>query len=438
MIELVLAWDAVFNAVSAAAMLAFGVWVLTLTPRTRPMTMLAVFAIATGMWLLPENLTRWTGWERYAIWEPYRAVVWTVGGLAFLGLAHSILQPRDDRTRRLWHLAVGVAVLLPLAFVATLPAVPWASVASELETWQLLSALVANVANLFYYTAFLGLGLVLARRYIHPPGDRAEPARTQAVLVSAALVMWPAMAAGWFLENLADPSFSLLPWQVKWGGLFGGFLLLAGLWLVNARGVPDRSAEGRNIALLTLAMLLLGLVQGVFIDSHFGASDGPVWGVVRLGTLLVLGYAILRHEVLGIEAKFRFGISKTTVAGVFVTVFFIVSEGAQVLFAGVVGSQLLGIIAAGALLFALSPIQKMADRIAEEVVPGGETGRTDAEEIYRRQIEMALADGEITAAEERLLAERAEDLGISHTRELEIREAVGSAAEGEDGKEGGP
>lgn len=83
-----------------------------------------------------------------------------------------------------------------------------------------------------------------------------------------------------------------------------------------------------------------------------------------------------------------------------------------------------GLLAAGLLVFALSPLQRWADRFAAKAVPGGAEAGQAAEARYREVVEMALADGELTREEERRLAEKAESLGLSPTRAFELRESV--------------
>lgn len=424
-IELVLAWDAVFNAVTAAAMVVFGAWVLTITPRTRSTKLLALFAVAYGAIYIPSNLVTWTGWERYLVWNPLRGILYVVAAVGLLGLAREVLQPLGHRTRRLWCFVLaltGAMALVPLALTA---AWGFPTLDPDAGAGVVLSVLAFRIPYHLYLSAFFALPVVLAWVYRHPSAGREDVTRAQAALLSGALVLWPALYGGSRFSWLADPTVVVNNFPIHAALLVAGFVGLAGLWLGNARAVPDRRREASAMALLILGVVLVGMVNAVVLNPHVWPRDGPVWGIARLVSVVAIGYAILRHQVLGIEAKFRGGVSKTAVAGAFIVVFFVVSEGAQVLFADVVGSELLGILAAGALLFGLAPIQRVADHLAEMTVPAGPAGgATHDEQRYRTAVDMALADGEITRSEERRLAELAEDLDLAPTRALELREQV--------------
>lgn len=434
MIEFILRWDAIVNAIGAAAMVALGIWVLTLTPRTRSMTMLATFVIAAGLIYVPVNLVEWDTWALFAVWLPYLAVVATTGGIALLGLIHELVHGAGVRGRHLWWLGLGitgVTLFAPLVVAAAGAFPGWVEFMEaegiRYETWRLLIGLSSEAGLDLFFTAFFALSVVLALLYRSPPEGQEDRTRTQTVIMSAALVLWPAFIAG---ANAAD-----IP-NETWPGdrlqlilSVVGFMTLAGLWLINAHSVPERSTEGRNMALLVLILMLLGMLQVVFIEPLYpGKGVGPVWGILRLVSMVGLAYGILQHQVLGIDAKFRWGVSRTTVAAVFIAVFFIVSEAAQEFFGGFVGSQYLGILAAGALVFALAPLQRMADLLAAKTVPAAQaTASPDLEAQYRTAVRMALADGAITREEERQLAELMEESGLAPTRAFEIREQLESA-----------
>lgn len=88
---------------------------------------------------------------------------------------------------------------------------------------------------------------------------------------------------------------------------------------------------------------------------------------------------------------------------------------------------MVGGITAGLLLFAIAPLQRVADRVATAAMPGvREDGFTPERraEFYRKAVAMALSDGRITREEERHLAAIAEDLALGHTEALRLREEV--------------
>lgn len=79
---------------------------------------------------------------------------------------------------------------------------------------------------------------------------------------------------------------------------------------------------------------------------------------------------------------------------------------------------------AALLVFAISPLQRFADRFAAKAVPGGAEAGAAAEEQFRGLVEATLADGEITPDEERHLRKKAEELGLKATRAYDLRREV--------------
>jgi hypothetical protein len=212
-------------------------------------------------------------------------------------------------------------------------------------------------------------------------------------------------------------------------------LLLAALWLRNAGAARDPDARhARNLAWYVLAVQLVGLVAAIPRVDTPGFASGPQFGISRVVVVLVVAYAVVRHQMLGVDLKVRWGISKTTVAAAFIGAFFVVSEGAAAFFEDRTDSRMLGIAAAGALVFAIAPLQRVADRIAEKAVPVAASSPAPAPApsvapdrallAYRAAVHAALADGRMTPAEEDHLAEVAHQLALSPRDALRIRREV--------------
>ncbi len=198
-------------------------------------------------------------------------------------------------------------------------------------------------------------------------------------------------------------------------------IVLAGLWLERTAHVPE-SARTRAIAAYALAMPLVGLFIQRLEDS-FGA-----YGVTRTVGVLVLAYGILKHDILGIDRKVRWGVSKTTLAGVFVAVFFVAGELAETYFGEVLGAYG-GVLAAGVLIFFLAPLQRLADRVASTAVPhsGAAVSEADKERrrsLYRSTVERFLDDGSIGDQEAQELADLAEELDIGAGTARRIQQEV--------------
>lgn len=168
-----------------------------------------------------------------------------------------------------------------------------------------------------------------------------------------------------------------------------------------------------------------GVIAFVELDSPFD----PVFLAVVSGLALVpafgLGYGVLKYRILELDLKVKRGIKGSTLAGVFVAVFFVVSEAAQVAFAGFAGNEIVGVLAAGALVFVLSPLQRLADKVSDTAMPGVEDTQAHREErkteVYRATLEEVLADGQMSAKDRRVLLSLQESLGLdgNETRRLE-------------------
>jgi hypothetical protein len=280
-----------------------------------------------------------------------------------------------------------------------------------------------------FVIAFAALPVVFAWLYRAVEGELLQKRRLLLTL-SVALALWPAMLGGYGLNQYLFSDLFLHQNYLA----AGLFVLATGvLWLFNI-GVEVRLAKAaRNAALVVFGVLAFGAFDAVILSSAFGYSfnaGGPFFGLARLATVVVLAHAILNQQVLGIDVKLRLAISKSTIAAVFIAVFFIASEAAQQFFGETLGSTYVGIAAAGALVFAMAPLQRAAERLAEKAVPitsnlpGQPSSRTRGnkvnEAIFRDATRLALRDRVLTRAEHATLLRLAESLQISVSRAVTL------------------
>jgi len=201
-------------------------------------------------------------------------------------------------------------------------------------------------------------------------------------------------------------------------------------WLLAATRAPSppllrkgvRRYAGTQALVLATAALTGALMASASSDFRWLVAllDG-FWIVVGLS---LIAYGLLRHHLLGIDVKVRWTISKTTLAGIFVAVFFIASEAAQEFFGATLGGPYVGIVAAGLLVFAISPLSRLADRVAERAVPMAIPTDADSEATFRDAVQYTLRDRRMTQQEEIHLARLAESLRIRAARATEIRHEV--------------
>ena len=144
-------------------------------------------------------------------------------------------------------------------------------------------------------------------------------------------------------------------------------------------------------------------------------------------------YALVRYRLFDAEVKLRFAIKGTSLATVFVATFIVVGKLTEKLAERMFGEEnwVIGAVAAGLLLFLLTPLQNLADRVAHRAVPAKLSHGTAAERLalYKEQLEIAWADGRLTAKERLLFARLQERLGIDAEAALKAEsEVVGTLA----------
>jgi hypothetical protein len=157
--------------------------------------------------------------------------------------------------------------------------------------------------------------------------------------------------------------------------------------------------------------------QGTYAIVDPNASTAP-YLIYALGTLLavpLIAYGILKSQLFDIDLKIQWTIKQSTVAAVFVAVFYLVTEGADRLLEAEFGSWI-GLLASALLLFLISPLQRFAERVAGAVMPN--TSDTPEYAAYRKMqvYEAALADalpGGISDKERALLNHLRDSLAIS-------------------------
>ncbi len=141
--------------------------------------------------------------------------------------------------------------------------------------------------------------------------------------------------------------------------------------------------------------------------------------IYAMGTLLAIplvAYGILRTQLFDIDLRIRWTLKQSTVAAVFVAVFYLVSEGADRLLSTELGN-IAGLLASALVVFFLAPLQRFADRVANAAMPS--TENTPEYIAFRKfqvyesaLIEAGQYDG-ITDRERALLDRLRDSLGIA-------------------------
>lgn len=412
-------WSAasVFGVAGAALIFLFGVLIVRVRPRTRAASWVAGFAVSFGLA---------TGFINLVAASPARGAATDLmaasAGVANVATALCLLAmwiELPGRVRLPWtSYVVPLAVLASGLFLWTFPLlIGWVQ-SSTLSAFP-RTALLYFAGHGLQAGAWWGLLWLLSLRYARADPPQGEP------LLAAALVFYPASDTRYVFAS--DPAIAAFSW-ISLGLAFA----TAAAWLVAGHR-SGRIRPARNVAWLALTVCLVALVEGAMSGAGFGAGIG-LNGIARIATVGLLSYAVVRHHVLGLDVKLRWTLSKSTLAAVFVAVFFVASESAQQFFGDRFESSYLGILAAGALVFALAPLSRVADRLAEKAVPVTVAARPHAsdgdrrEEVFLKAARLALRGG-LSRDEEVHLAELAEELGIGAGRAAAmLREVEGERA----------
>ena len=138
-----------------------------------------------------------------------------------------------------------------------------------------------------------------------------------------------------------------------------------------------------------------------------------------MGTLIavpLIAYGILRGYLFDIDLKVRWTIKQSTIAGIFLSLMFLISEGANEFFEAEIGG-FAGLLAAAVVVFFLNPLQQFADRMASRAMPNTQNTPEYVAfrklQVYENALAEALQDGNISAKEARLLNHLRESLDIN-------------------------
>jgi len=155
-----------------------------------------------------------------------------------------------------------------------------------------------------------------------------------------------------------------------------------------------------------------------------------VYALGSLAAVPLIAYGILRTQLFDIDLRLRWTIKQSTLAGIWLAIMFLISEGASTFFSAELGN-VAGLLAAAVVIFFLAPLQRFADRVASAAMPN--TKNTPEYAAFRKMqvYESALAEAQredgISERERALLVRLRDSLGISEAdadsieRELQAR-----------------
>jgi hypothetical protein len=346
------------------------------------------------------------------------ATAWLVAAFAFWAAPRA----RANQFLAAYMLVGGI---VDAAFVEDLVPDRVASYSFAIYTTMLAWGLLAPL-----YLSFLGAAI---------PSPLARPFRKPAVTV-ALLLVGASVATAIFLapaalvsagELRASPHgghvWALGPAQQLWAPvaiLIWGFSTVCSVDALR-RAPPGTIARVRAKAyvqaflLIDAAVVLAEITWAALgvpdlFDPRGQAIHVAFYLLISAGTLMV-ARGMLRYQLFDFDLKLKRSLKRGTLVAIILGAFFVVSALAEQYlqqFGWIVGG-----LAVGALLFALRPIERAIDRLADRAMPKT-TGTPEylaqrKHEIYRAAIEDAMRDGVVSAKERALLLRLADNLGLS-------------------------
>jgi hypothetical protein len=354
--------------------------------------------------------------------DTFYYVTTAVGGvyLATVGAFVLLVGPTRPINRILSAFLVGVAFASNLLTFA-----PW--VPDRVWSYDGILAGYALVPALFSgYLLFTGLALQtrLAAPLRHPV------VRTILVVVAIAGVALAAISPGLLavgpgtLDDLGRWNWNGGPLGSTYGLVFSISYIFTIACAISAVFATPRGSPARRRALAYAAGFVLIDAEGFLlwgggitipesnlVSTAVDLAAAPVW---IIGLSILVG-GMLRYQLFDFDLKLKWTLKRGTLVAIMLGAFFVVTALAEQYlqqFGWIVGG-----LAVGALLFALRPIERAIDRMADRAMPKT-TGTPEylaqrKHEIYRAAIEEANADGAVNSKERRLLIRLASDLELS-------------------------
>ena len=202
-------------------------------------------------------------------------------------------------------------------------------------------------------------------------------------------------------------------------------VMFIAVFVISLYGVSQaktKLARGRAIAFvcafgfrdLAWATVYLSVVTG-WVDKAPMLIDQLYIGPTLI-YIPIMAYGILSLQMLDIEIRLKSTIKNSVLAGMFLAMFYLISEGANELLSDQLGG-IIGFAASAMLTLFLTPLHKWADRFSSKLVSADidEAGYSDARslQMYNAAVEETLAYGEMGKSQIALLDRLRDSLNVS-------------------------
>lgn len=273
-------------------------------------------------------------------------------------------------------------------------------------------------------------GYVLASDYVkEPKGSRGFSLFLMVVGFTLNGLFDGTVASIDLWRQLDDPDRVWIAWEWSRWILPVAALPIALAACVRLLPVLMRSRTDRElneVGRFFFAAVPLALVSPFILLLDYDAAPQHttfVMGVWRLLVPILLAYALMRYQLFGIDLRIKAGVKRAILVGLFVGVFFVISQAAQALVSAD-KAPLFGVVSASLLAVLGKPIQTFAERAANGVMPDTQPieklGSQARFRLYREQFQLVQQDGAVSPKERRMLTRLAKYLGIHENEALDI------------------
>jgi hypothetical protein len=190
-----------------------------------------------------------------------------------------------------------------------------------------------------------------------------------------------------------------------------------------------RDASWGVVYSIGLAGALFG-ASGVIVSLPWLFSALTAFGLILY--VVLTAYGVASANLFDIDLKVKWTLERGTIAAIFIAVFFVVSEGAASFLSQQLGS-LVGILATGALVFALAPLQRAVERFANQAMPSvQDTPEYKAYrklQIYGEAVAEAMREGGVSPIQRVVLNRLRVQLGLDDQDALAFERELGPSTE---------
>ncbi len=194
-------------------------------------------------------------------------------------------------------------------------------------------------------------------------------------------------------------------------------LAYIGLALRHERGDATLQEARRFLTYALPAVALSGFAISFRPWGPWMADATPfLIGTWRLAVPLLLAYGLLRYSLFSLDIGLKHSVRRGIAVAIFTVTFFAVSEAAEGIVQGDRG-PLFGIASAGLLALASRPVQGLAGRAADRLMPDtkpiAEQSHAERMRFYLDQHQLIRQDGEVTPKERAMLERLRRTLSLS-------------------------